>query len=133
MHWAWSDITSAVLDTSVIEEQKQRKRVARSTAAEGGLRNEQGTEGHGRATLGMQSHLSCLPIDPVQDRLEGRVGKATIGNGFLVVFEAGTHAFGSIIKRISERLMDSLKTVATGHKHLHEYGTVSGGNGRTKQ
>jgi hypothetical protein len=66
----------------------------------------------------MMAYLSGLPINAVQNGLERRIRKARLLPGFFVILESGTHALRPKVKGVAERLMDSLKTITTGHEDL---------------
>lgn len=71
--------------------------------------------GHAR---GGNSDLSTRFLNLVQDRAKGRLGKASVEPGLLVVLISRTHSFRAIIECVTKRFMDAFESVAPGHEDL---------------
>ena len=64
------------------------------------------------------SDLSTLFLNSVQDGAKGRLGKATVEPGLLIILVSRTQSFRAIIEGIAERFVNALQDVASSHEHL---------------
>lgn len=64
------------------------------------------------------SDLSTLFLDSVQDGAKGRLGKATVEPGLLIMLVSRTQSLGAIIEGITKWFVDALEGVALRHKNL---------------
>ena len=64
------------------------------------------------------SDLSTFFLNSVQDGAKGRLGKATVEPGLLIILVSRTQSFRAIIEGIAERFVDALQDVASSHEHL---------------
>ena len=66
------------------------------------------------------THLSSFALYSIHDGLESRIGKPRLLSSLLVILKSRAHSLWSIIKCITERLVDRLKAVTPSHEHLQE-------------
>lgn len=64
------------------------------------------------------SDLSTSFLNLVQDHAKGRLGKASVEPGLLVVLISRTQSFGAIIECVTKRFMDAFESVAPSHENL---------------
>ena len=67
------------------------------------------------------SDLSTFFLNSVEDGAKGRVGKATVESGLLIILVSRTQSLRAIIKGITKRFVDALESVASSHEDLEEY------------
>ena len=64
------------------------------------------------------SDLGTLFLDSVQGCAIGRLSKATVEPGLLIILVSRTQSLGAIIEGITKWFVDALKGVASSHENL---------------
>ena len=66
-----------------------------------------------------ESDLSTLFLNSVQDCTKGRLGKAAVEPGLLIILVSRTQSLGAIVEGITEGFMYASEGVSPSHENLH--------------